>query len=51
MLLAIAVLLTGIWIALTSQEPVSSGVTLIFGIVVAVLAAIELLRPYAGRAP
>lgn len=49
MLLAIAVLIVGIWMVLTSQEPVSSGLTLVLGIIVAVLAFIELLPALRAR--
>lgn len=49
MLTAIAVVLVGIWMILMSQGPVSATLTLIFGIVVAVLALLDLTRPYWHR--
>lgn len=49
MLVAIAGILTGIWLIIQSQQPVNSTITLSFGIVVAALCAVELIwgaRPY-----
>jgi hypothetical protein len=37
----IAVVLTGIWLVITSQEPASSTLTLIVGIVVVVLVLLD----------
>lgn len=44
MFTTIGVLLTGIWLILESQTQVDSTLTLIFGIAVAVLAAVDLLE-------
>lgn len=44
MLTAIAVLLAGIWLILQSISPVQSTLTLIFGIVIAALALVDLLN-------
>ena len=49
MLTSLAVLLTGIWLVLQSQQPVNKTLTLIFGILVAVLALVDLVRPYVHR--
>ena len=43
MLTALAVVLVGIWLIMQSQQPVSSTLTLIFGIVAAALALFDLL--------
>jgi multisubunit Na+/H+ antiporter MnhE subunit len=45
-LTTLAVLLVGIWLVITSQQHLSSTATLLFGIVVGVLALVDLLRPY-----
>jgi hypothetical protein len=49
MLTSIAVVLTGVWLIIDSQSTLSTTATLIFGIVIAALAAIELIQPYARR--
>jgi hypothetical protein len=54
MLTSIAVVLVGVWLIVTSQQHVSSTLTLIFGIVVGLLALLDLLHGYwpaARRAP
>jgi multisubunit Na+/H+ antiporter MnhE subunit len=49
MLTCVAVLLVGVWLVVTSQQHVSSTLTLIFGIIVGVLALADLIRPYVWR--
>lgn len=44
MLTCIAVLLVGIWLILQSISPVNATLTLVFGIVVAALALVDLLN-------
>lgn len=51
MLTALAVVLVGIWMIVKSQGPVSNTLTLVLGIAVAVLALVDLTRPYWHRAP
>lgn len=55
MLTSLAVVLVGIWLVIQSQQPVSSTLTLIFGIAVAALALIDVLRgsgyPLTRRGP
>jgi hypothetical protein len=46
MLTSIAVILVGVWLIVTSQQRVSSTLTLIFGILVGLLALLDLLQPY-----
>lgn len=50
MFTSIAVLIVGIWLVLSSQEPVSSALTLVLGIIVAVLAFVDLLPALRSRA-
>ena len=47
----IAVLLVGIWMVITSQSHISDTGTLIWGVVVAALALLDLLRPVYLRQP
>lgn len=48
-LTSLAMILVGIWLVVYSQGPVSTTLTLIFGIAAAALALIDLIRPYLGR--
>lgn len=49
MFTSIAVVLAGAWLIIYSQEKPSTTLTLVFGIVIVVLALIDLLRPYVIR--
>jgi multisubunit Na+/H+ antiporter MnhE subunit len=51
MLTCLAVVLVGVWLIVSSQSRLSDTATLIFGIAVAVLALIDLLRPYVYNRP
>lgn len=51
MLTSLAVVLIGIWLILQSQQPVNATLTLVFGIAVAVLALVDLLRGAGVRLP
>lgn len=51
MLVALAGILTGIWLILDSQSHPAKILTLIFGIVIALLCLLELTRPYWHRVP
>lgn len=49
MLTCIAVVLTGIWFVVEHNKLPDPTLALVFGIIVGVLALIDLIRPYAGR--
>lgn len=49
MLTSLAVVLVGVWLIVSSQERVSADLTLILGIVAAILALVDLIRPYWHR--
>ena len=45
----IAVILAGVWLIIFSRTTPSTGLTLVFGILVVVLAALDLIRPIVVR--
>jgi hypothetical protein len=51
LLTPLAVVLAGVWLIVQSRSTVSDTLTLIFGIVIAVLALLDAIRPYWHRAP
>lgn len=52
MFTALAVVLVGVWLIITSRGHLDRDVTLAFGILVVVLAAVDLFWPYwRGRRP
>ena len=51
MLTSLAVVLLGVYLIVASQQPVSSTLTLIFGLAAAILALVDLLRGAGVRVP
>ena len=49
MLTSLAVVLTGVYLIIVSQEHVTSTLTLIFGLVIGILALADLVFPYIRR--